>query len=173
MSALRIVRALAVICGLTLALVVFQAPYTGRGAGAVEFVFATGLLGIGSPNRWKWLFLVPFLVLALRGQLNRSSDQHLATCKQNLEKLASQLEADYARQHQFPKQLQEPLPSCPAAGRETYSASYEAGPESFTLYCQGQYHCQRFYDRPDLAENSPYWDRESVRVQLRRREGRR
>lgn len=84
----------------------------------------------------------------------------LAACQGNLKNLATGLEM-YASDHHggYPHSLQEvanesylkKVPTCPAAGKDTYSAKYEIAhqPERFTLVCGGCHHHQAELDEPD------------------------
>lgn len=81
--------------------------------------------------------VVPRIVEARRGSL-------LTGCEQNLTSLAERLEA-YKAKHDgnYPETLAElpgGVPSCPSAGKDTYSETYWARGESFTVFCKGQNH---------------------------------
>ena len=86
----------------------------------------------------------------------------LRGCVANLKSIATGLEM-YASDHQgnYPKSLQQltptylkSLPTCPAAGRETYSAAWRlAGSEGFYFCCSGNHH-----GSAGLKVNQPTFD---------------
>ena len=154
----KILRIALVLLGLGLALLVSAMPYTARGGGGVELLIASVMVAAGAYRGWKLLALCPFVFFALRGQLNRSADLQLEACRGNLAQIAAGLEKEKASSGVYPKTLGQSVPSCPAAGRETYRSGYSAQAGGFTLYCEGRYHSQHFYDRPYLDANCPDWD---------------
>ena len=158
---LLVFRAASALLGLFLAFWVFTLPYTMRGGGGAEMVIAALLLA-PFPHRFgKWLMLLPFLLLFLRAQLNRSSDLHLQGCQTNLAGIAAQLEQVRSKNGQYHKSLERPVPTCPAAKLDTYSAAYMTSGQAFTLHCSGRHHGVHFYDPPKVPANFPYWDRSS------------
>lgn len=162
---------LLLIVGLALTGVVMILPYTLRGAGGVELlvsasclVLAGMLAGKRHPRLALASLLGPILVLGLaygRGALNRESDQALEGCVGNLQGLKVSLET-YRQTHggSLPQQLSEcgPVPSCPAAGRDTYSAGYQSQGQAWTLICQGDAHARQFYDNPRNQADFPRTD---------------
>lgn len=70
----------------------------------------------------------------------------LKSCKGNLRNLRVALEM-WAQDHgrHYPERLAEvktymQVPTCPAAGRDTYSASYRVSGRGYTLFCKGHHH---------------------------------
>jgi len=159
MVLLMAIRSGCALLGLLLAFSVFALPYTMRGGGGVEMIIAALLLATFPHRFGKWLMLLPFLLLFLRGQLNRSSDLHLQGCRSNLAGLAAQLEQARSKNGQYPTSLQRPVPTCPAAKLDTYSAAYTTSGQAFTLHCSGRHHGVHFYDPPKIQADFPYWDR--------------
>lgn len=104
--------------------------------------------------------LVPNFVRA-RGQ------GHLTACKSNLKNIGTAVEM-YSTDHQgrYPGSLSwlttgnmggylKTIPTCPAAGSDTYSQAYSASsnPDVFTVFCQGNNHTAL-----DLPSDSPAYD---------------
>lgn len=86
----------------------------------------------------------------------------IARCESNLKNLGTALEM-YSTDNngRFPQRLAaltplylKAIPTCPDAGRDTYSASYQvaASPDAYTLYCRGNNHA-----REGMAPNSPQY----------------
>ena len=118
--------------------------------------------------RREWL--TRFGVLALcalvsRWEWNRRG--HLNSCKSNVCILSSALEC-YASDHggRYPKRLGvlvrhgylRSIPTCPTAGFDTYSASYQCcrQPEEFSLGCRGRRHGEP----PKTADRDAFFDRQ-------------
>ncbi len=107
--------------------------FTNRGlAGALG-----ASVGLGAP------LLIPNFIKA-RGQ------GQLTACKSNQKNLATALEM-WSTDHSghYPERLSEvvpdylrSLPTCPSAGKDTYSPSYSSGtsPDRFQFFCQGHHH---------------------------------
>ena len=104
--------------------------------------------------------LVPNFVRA-RGQ------GHLTACKSNLKNIGTACEM-YATDNagRYPANLSaltsgamggylKSIPTCPAAGSDTYTDSYSHGmnPDIFTVYCKGSNHTA-----VDTADNFPQYD---------------
>lgn len=97
----------------------------------------------------------------------RAEDQgQLTGCKSNLKNLATGLEM-YATDNKglYPSDLGKLTPNylkficlCPAAQRDTYSASYQVAPDpaAFTLYCQGANHKKASETPPDFPQYNSY-----------------
>lgn len=118
-----------------------------------------------------WAILMPnFLRARARGQLT--------ACKSNLKNLATALEM-YASDHKgrYPEQLQglegnqylKSIPTCPAAGQDTYRTTYSKAVippfqgEYYSLYCQGNHHARSFSGFPGDPRNFPqYHSREGL-----------
>lgn len=92
-----------------------------------------------------------FLSLLLSGIVALYLSNHNESqCAENLQDIAKGLEMHSCPSGRYPFALSEviasgclkTIPTCPAAGYETYSASYQSTmtPDSFTLYCQGYHH---------------------------------
>lgn len=76
---------------------------------------------------------------------------NLARCKDNLAEISTALEL-YASEHRgrYPERLSQlvagdfmkALPTCPAAGFENYSSTYQSAtePDNFTFGCRGRHH---------------------------------
>lgn len=87
----------------------------------------------------------------------------LTACKSNLKNLATGLEM-WASDHagRYPAALDlllvgnylKSLPTCPAAGRNTYSPTYRRKGKGFELSCGGCHHHDAGLDQPDY----PRWD---------------
>jgi hypothetical protein len=147
-------------------LVVFL-PYTLRGGGGVELgisllclVLAGLLAGKKHPRLASTALLGSLLVVGLafqRGALNRQSDRNLEGCEGNLQTLSRALESYRQTRGVLPDRLSDcgPVPICPAAGRETYSAGYQVEGEGWTLSCKGDAHARHFYDAPRNQVDSP------------------
>lgn len=84
-------------------------------------------------------------------------------CKTNLKNLATALEM-YATDNvgRYPKDIKilspmylKQIPTCPAAGRDTYSSTYSVreSPDAFTIYCKGHNHGQM-----GIPEDYPLYD---------------
>lgn len=146
----------------------------------MELLVSLALLGLAALSglrSWRQrpllcvtLWLLPLVVVGLgmlRGQLNGSSDANLQTCQENLRGLKAGLDR-YAGEHggQLPDQLQDSgaVPSCPAAGRDTYSAAYAHAGDGFTLLCQGSAHGSHFYDHPRCQDDYPRYDPSAAQV---------
>lgn len=104
------------------------------GPGPYSLTFTGGLLAA---------VLVPNLVKA-RGQ------GQLTACQSNLKNEGTALEM-YAVDHagRYPETMArltpnylKVIPNCPAAGRDTYSESYQVAPDAFTLACRGHHHAR-------------------------------
>lgn len=90
-------------------------------------------------------------------------------CKGNCKNLATALEM-YARDHsgQYPDSLVRltggqylrTIPTCPAAGHDTYSASYTVArdPDQFSFYCAGNNHGKSFREFSRDASNFPQYN---------------
>lgn len=107
--------------------------YTNRGLAGL----LGSSLGLGAP------LLIPNFIKA-RGQ------GQLTACKSNQKNLATALEM-WSTDHSghYPERLSEvvpdylrSLPTCPSAGKDTYSQSYSVGtsPDRFQFFCQGHHH---------------------------------
>lgn len=108
------------------------------------------------------LLLVAFLASSC-GQ-DRAQGPYTA-CSSNLRSLGTALEiysTDWSGR--YPQRLQDlvpgtvaALPTCPAAGRDTYSASYVRGewPDRYALYCEGDTHRRAL---PQTGPNTPAYD---------------
>lgn len=113
-----------------------------------------------------WAILVPnFMRARARGQLT--------ACKSNLKNIATALEM-YASDNQgaYPSQLQrltggnylKVIPTCPAAGKVTYEASYHKGVvppwqgEFYSFYCQGNNHGRSYTGFSNDSTNYPQYD---------------
>ncbi|MCE7870239.1 hypothetical protein DYH09_07655 [bacterium CPR1] len=106
--------------------------------------------------------LLVTLALALMAQADRT-DSQLTSCTFNLKNIAAALER-YATEHEgeFPKSLSaltpeylKSIPKCPAAGKDTYSASYhpDKAEVCYRLCCSGDHHA-----RAGLKANQPAYD---------------
>jgi hypothetical protein len=105
----------------------------------------------------RWLLLG--LLLAGCSQTDKH-DQALAGCGAAMQKIGAACQS-YAREHagHYPRTLAEltprylqGIPTCPAAGRDTYSAYYHSHthPDQFDFCCAGQWHnraVERQYQR--------------------------
>lgn len=110
------------------------------------------------------------LVLIPGGIKTRAQSQ-LVTCRINCKNLSTALEA-YAADNkgQYPAQLSKLtrpnhltiLPTCPAAGKDTYSGSYRvhANPGRFSFCCQGNNHSKAYVGFPPPYENFPQYSAE-------------
>jgi hypothetical protein len=85
-----------------------------------------------------------------------------SACKSNLKNIATGLEM-WASDHQgkYPERLSQltpdylkTLPTCPAAGQDTYSAHYKRRPAGFSVYCWGHHHKDMRVQRNRPAYNS-------------------
>ena len=159
MVLLFLVRAGCALLGLSLAFFVFTLPHTMRGGGGAEMVIAALLLAPFPHRLGKWLVLLPFLLLFLRAKLNRSADLNLQGCGRNLAGLALQLEQARSKDGRYPNTLGRPLPTCPAANLDTYSAAFASSGQNFSLHCSGRHHALHFYDNPNVPADFPFWDR--------------
>jgi hypothetical protein len=114
-------------------------------------LLSTGALAVGAA------VLVPNFVRA------RSQGQ-ITACKSNEKNIATALEmwsSDNAGR--YPQNLKQltpnylrTIPTCPAAGRDTYSPTYkvEAKPDHFYFFCQGHSHQSGPVDRPAYDSNT-------------------
>ena len=113
-----------------------------------------------APSSLGWSLLAGFLVLVLikPGCMLRGGEQsRLCACKSNLKNVATGLElyaGDWAGQ--YPPELGyitpnylKFLPTCPAAGKDTYSHSYRVHAEQYTVMCRGCYHHGAAIDTPN------------------------
>ncbi|MFN8608969.1 MAG: hypothetical protein U0931_15655 [Vulcanimicrobiota bacterium] len=87
-------------------------------------------------------------------------------CPSNCSNIASALDL-YASEHKgrYPDHLADltsgnylrNIPTCPAAGRDTYSESYQVShqPEAFTFACSGDNHAKRFASYGKAGHNYP------------------
>ncbi len=88
----------------------------------------------------------------------------MTSCKSNLKNVATALEM-YSSDNEgrYPTSLGyltpnylKSIPECLAAGKkDTYTASYEAGPTNFTIFCKGENHTRVGY--PRLTANFPQY----------------
>jgi hypothetical protein len=89
------------------------------------------------------------------------------SCRYNCEMLGTILEM-YATDHQglYPRSLSQVLspswpkqPECPAAGRDTYSSSYQVSPDlnAYTISCKGRNH-----EAAGLGQDSPSFNSEGL-----------
>lgn len=102
------------------------------------------------------------LAVSLTGVADLASEPRVVACGYNLRNIATCLEM-YAsdNQGQYPKSLKQvvptyikTLPTCYAANRDTYSASYHRrGTTEGTFYCQGSFHSEA-----GMATNQPSYD---------------
>lgn len=97
------------------------------------------------------------ILLLLCGSAQADPVNDLKGCLVNLNALGDALEAHFARTGTYPASLKElgvDLPSCPAAGKDTYSAGYVGPSDSaapdYLLACQGTHHLAA-----GLRENEP------------------
>lgn len=126
-----------------------------------------------SSNRWTTVFGLFFVGLVVfiitpnfwpfgRGHRSRPHGQ-LTACKSNCKNLATALEM-YASDFggRYPQDLGrltsgnylKTIPTCPAAGKDTYSATYRyaAKPDNFSFFCAGDNHEKAFrgFDKPSI-----------------------
>lgn len=116
-----------------------------------------------------WLFLIVLLAGTAYGG---SAVEDADGCVRNLKNIDTAL-AMYQTDHdRFPDRLQElveggylqRIPMCPAAGADTYSASYRNESERFRLCCKGHFHQQAGFssDEPRVQFGSGPFGREVV-----------
>jgi hypothetical protein len=114
-------------------------------------LLSTGALAVGAA-----ILLPNFIHARSQGQLT--------ACKSNEKNIATALEMwssdNSGRYPQSLKQLTpnylRTIPTCPAAGRDTYTATYkvEAKPDHFYFFCQGHSHQDAPVDRPAYDSNT-------------------
>ena len=93
----------------------------------------------------------------------------MTACKSNCKNIATALEM-YASDNKG-RYPQEPalllrgnylkvVPSCPAAGKDTYSETYvvQSRPDDFTFYCKGENHRKAFSSYAGPKENFPQYN---------------
>lgn len=110
------------------------------------------------------------MVMVPNFQRARAAGQ-LTACKSNLKNMSVALEmyaSDYAGH--YPKNLQvlittdylRAIPTCPAAGHDSYSAAYKvrSKPDSFSIYCSGQNHAKAYSDYAANSTNYPQYNAE-------------
>lgn len=95
----------------------------------------------------RQLFLVLLSSAAIALNLSNRNEKQ---CVQNLRDIATGLEMHSCPTGRYPLKMGavvtsgclKSVPTCPAAGCDTYSVSYQstARPDTFTLYCQGYHH---------------------------------
>lgn len=146
--------------------------------------FVAGLLGVFSA-RWHWIFLpLGFIVglgMTTPGFIRARSQGQLTACKSNVKNIATVLEMyAYDNDQAYPESLSlltpnymKVVPSCPAAGEDTYSRSYvhfrgapRGGPSgapqpadaAYTVVCSGHHH-----KKANVGPNLPqYTSREGL-----------
>lgn len=125
----------------------------------------TGEIGIETPAaRYRRSLLLPAVCLSLicagaAGFYQARGMGQLTACQSNLLTIQSVL-TGYAREHhhRLPSKLSDPefrvlmpkIPTCPAAGRDTYSSGYESNGFVFTVSCRGDNH-RHFLPGPGTA----------------------
>jgi hypothetical protein len=136
------------------------------------------------PPHWLWR-LLRTLLIALgvlvgaficllfanpRGMRSRAQGQ-LTACKSNCKNVATALEM-YASDNKgrYPVVLSsltrgnylKLIPTCPAAGSDTYTASYQvqANPDRFSFYCQGNNHPKAYAGFSPPYDNFPQYSAE-------------
>ncbi|MDQ7826353.1 MAG: serine/threonine-protein kinase [Candidatus Eremiobacteraeota bacterium] len=95
------------------------------------------------------LFMLAFLAAILvPGNLRAGAQGRLTQCKVNLKNIGTALEL-YSTHNQgrYPSSLEkvvpsylESIPTCPEARKSTYSYMVTVIPDSYTVYCDGEYH---------------------------------
>ena len=91
------------------------------------------------------------------------------SCKSNCKNIATALDMYATDNHgQYPRHLADlvpdnyfrQIPTCPAAGKDTYSASYQVSIEgkAFSFFCTGNNHAKSYagFDRP--SDNFPQYN---------------
>lgn len=140
--------------------------------------------GPSRPSHWLWRLLRAVLIgfgvivgaflclifLNPRGMKSRAQGQ-LTACKSNCKNLATALEM-YAGDNggHYPGQLSvltrgnylKVIPTCPAAGSETYSGSYRihSNPDQFSFFCQGNNHPKAYSGFSPPFDNFPQYTSE-------------
>jgi len=120
------------------------------GAWAVAVVAGAGLLLAARARSWRWgTVALAVAVLAVLATWPLSQERQdvaqLVACRHNLLDLQQAL--DVAARKKAPASLSElvPLylsavPTCPSAGADTYSPSYQHAAAAFTVWCSGSHH---------------------------------
>ncbi|GEM_PF-926638 len=123
-----------------------------------HFSFSTVILGIILLIFVVGIFSV--FVNSFSGRHNRSWGQ-LTACKSNLKNMGTALEM-YSTDNQgkYPHALSQitpnylkTLPTCPSAGVSTYAYTFSVKPDSYTIFCSGNYHSVN-----GLATDYPEYD---------------
>jgi len=94
--------------------------------------------------------LITLLAILLPGFIEAPSRGRLTGCKSNLKNIATAV-AMYASDNKdvypqrldvLPQKYLQRIPTCPACGVDSYSASYQAQGKDFTVFCHGDNHAK-------------------------------
>ncbi|MBT9583846.1 hypothetical protein IV102_10910 [bacterium] len=125
---------------------------------------------------WTWLPLTLLLAAVTAALIVPSTIKchcggPLRACKSNCKNIATALEM-YASDNKgrYPRHLTRlirgnylrKIPTCPTAGRDTYSQSYRisVNPDSFSYYCTGNNHAKAYSGFRADSTNYPKYDAE-------------
>jgi len=102
--------------------------------------------------RWVWCLVLVVLasLIAEPGILRAKAEGDCVQCRSNMKNIGTALEMystdnsgcyPIALRQVVPTYLQE-IPTCPSAGRDTYSAGYASfsKPDEYTVVCRGENH---------------------------------
>lgn len=138
-----------------------------------------------------WLFLLSLVALVIAvshwftepqrdagvqkarsAKTNTKAERDAKQCMQNLLVMKQSIVLCYYASNSYPHRLPRSLagvapwgavPTCPSAGRDTYSATYSWGQDqfgglAFTLYCSGHHHASAGLpkDCPRVVSNEPF-----------------
>ncbi len=91
-----------------------------------------------------------------QGTAQAESQSDLEQCADNLETLSFAISFFHEKNEKYPEKLSEipksilsRVPSCQAAGLDTYSKSYQATGRTFIIYCSGRHHAHANFPRYD------------------------
>ncbi|MCD4785767.1 MAG: hypothetical protein K8T10_18255 [Candidatus Eremiobacteraeota bacterium] len=92
-----------------------------------------------------------FFLFIRPGVKKSKQESNLNLCFNNIKRISAQLDNYHNNRGEYPKKLGElapdyfkSLPTCPEAGKDTYSGRYEVSPDgqAFTIFCGGKYHAE-------------------------------
>lgn len=129
-------------------------------AGAVHLIrrdWKKAYSSLGVAGASFLILLAPFFLLQ-RSLVDTPDRSRLSSCRENLKTIASAIE-QYAQRNngRYPGSLKaltpyylREIPTCPAAGRDTYSSGYMTSPDadSYTISCRGSFH-RKLLSNPD------------------------
>lgn len=111
-------------------------------SGSHKVIFIIGAIIILAVVLLFFLFIRP-------GVKKSKQESNLNLCFNNIKRISAQIDNYHRKRDRYPETLGElvpeyfkSLPTCPEAGKDTYSDGYEVSPDGqiFTLFCRGNSH---------------------------------